>query len=65
MTRMHFFSEQTPNLYLGSECLHRVTKISGNRNRLVAVLCYATVPGRKNSKKVQKMFWGREEEEAP
>jgi len=63
LTKRLEFEPGTLSIFQGSECLHRVTKISGNRNRLVAVLCYATVPGRKNSKKVQKMFWGREEEE--
>lgn len=55
------FEPGTLSIFAGNECLHRVTKIGGDRNRLVAVLCYATRPGVKNSKKVQEMFWGRHE----
>ena len=57
----------TLSIFAGNECLHRVTECKGERNRLVAVLCYGTRPGMKNSKEVQKMFWGRsaEAEEEP
>ena len=55
------FEAGTLSIFQGSECLHRVTKVQGNRDRLVAVLCYGTKPGIKNSKQVQKMFWGRSE----
>ena len=55
------FEPGTLSIFQGNECLHRVTECSGTNNRLVAVLCYATRPGLKNSKQVQKMFWGRSE----
>ena len=42
--------------------LPRVAKCEGDKNRLVAVLCYAARPGVKNSKEVQEMFWGRSAE---
>ena len=53
------FESGTLSIFQGNECLHRVTKSFGDRNRLVAVLCYATRPGMKNSKEVQEMFWGK------
>ena len=55
------FEPGTLSIFQGNECLHRVTKCHGSRNRLVAVLCYATRPAMKNSKEVQMMFWGRSE----
>ena len=53
------FEPGTLSIFQGNECLHRVTKCKGDKNRLVAVLCYAARPGVKNSKEVQEMFWGR------
>jgi len=60
MYRTLNFEPGTLSIFQGSKCLHRVTKISGNRNRLLAVLCFATKPGVKNSKKTQKRFFGRQ-----
>ena len=57
------FEPGTLSIFQGNECLHKVTECKGDRNRLVAVLCYGTRPGMKNSKEVQKMFWGRSSEE--
>ncbi len=53
------FEPGTLSIFQGNECLHRVTKCEGKLDRLVAVLCYATRSGVKNSKLVQEMFWGR------
>lgn len=45
---------------IGGRCsLHRVSAVEGERDRLVAILCYAEEPGRVNSADVQRMFWGR------
>ena len=49
------FEPGTLSIFQGNECLHKVTECKGDRNRLVAVLCYGTRPGMKNSKEVQKM----------
>ena len=57
------FEPGTLSIFAGNECLHRVTECKGDKNRLVAVLCYGTRPGMKNSKEVQKMFWGRTAED--
>ena len=57
------FEPGTLSIFQGNECLHKVTECKGDRNRLVDVLCYGTRPGMKNSKEVQKMFWGRSSEE--
>jgi hypothetical protein len=43
----------------GRYCLHRVDPVQGDRDRLVAVLCFASEPGMVNSAVVQQMFWGR------
>jgi len=56
------FEPGTLSIFQGNECLHRVAKCEGDKNRLVAVLCYAARPGVKNSKEVQEMFWGRSAE---
>ncbi|MGK3744298.1 MAG: hypothetical protein ACI90V_011158 [Bacillariaceae sp.] len=43
----------------GSKSLHRVTKVNGNRNRLVAVLTFSRQSNFCNTQQTQKMFWGR------
>ena len=53
------FAPGTLQIFAGRYCLHRVTQISGSRDRLVGVLCFASEPGVVNSPEVQKMFWGR------
>mmetsp|Transcript_58941 Transcript_58941/g.127488 ORF Transcript_58941/g.127488 Transcript_58941/m.127488 type:complete len:310 (+) Transcript_58941:149-1078(+) len=53
------FEPGTLQIFGGRYCLHCVEEISGTRDRLVAVLCFATEPGVVNSASVQKMFWGR------
>ena len=40
-------------------CLHEVTRVRGHTDRLVAVFCFATRPGVRNSAQVQQLFWGR------
>jgi hypothetical protein len=49
----------TLSIFGGRRSLHRVTRIEGERPRLVAVLCYSTAPGVVNSDLVRKLFWGR------
>ena len=46
-------------IFGGRETLHRVTRVSGTRPRLVPVLAYAERPGLENSEAVRKLFWGR------
>ena len=53
------FEPGTLSIFCGSRCLHEVTRVEGDRDRLVAVFCYATSPGVRNSAEVQKLFWGR------
>ena len=53
------FEPGTLSIFCGSRCLHEVTNTEGERDRLVAVFCYATSPGVRNSAEIQKMFWGR------
>ena len=53
------FEPGTLSIFCGSRCLHEVTQVEGERDRLVAVFCFATSPGVRNSAKVQKLFWGR------
>jgi len=53
------FEPGTLSIFCGSRCLHEVTKVHGLKDRLVAVFCFATSPGVRNSKQVQKLFWGR------
>lgn len=52
----------TLNLFRGSQCLHRVNRNTGTRNRMVAILCFAKEEGVKNSPQVQELFWGRSTE---
>ena len=53
------FEPGTLSIFCGSRCLHEVTKVEGERDRLVAVFCFATRPGVTNSPQVQELFWGR------
>jgi len=53
------FTPGTLSIFSGSKSLHRVTRVQGNRSRLVAVLTFASEPGFRNSPEVQTMFWGR------
>ena len=53
------FEPGTLSIFHGNQCLHRVTKCSGDIDRLVAILCFSPKEGTRNSAKVQEMFWGR------
>ncbi len=53
------FEPGTLSLFHGSRSLHRVTSCQGDRDRLVAVLCFANHPDAVNSDAVRKLFWGR------
>ena len=53
------FEPGTLSIFCGSRCLHEVTKVEGANDRLVAVFCFATTPGVRNSAQVQRLFWGR------
>lgn len=47
------------SIFSGSKSLHRVTRVTGEHPRMVAVLTFSATPGFRNSPEVQKMFWGR------
>lgn len=53
------FEPGTLSIFHGRRALHRVTRCSGKRDRLVAILCFASEPGAVNSDAVRKLFWGR------
>lgn len=53
------FRPGTLSIFSGSKSLHRVTRVCGQKSRLVAVLTFASEPGFRNSAAVQKLFWGR------
>lgn len=53
------FTAGTLLVFGGRQTLHRVTRVSGSRPRLVPVLCYSERPGLTNSDAVRKLFWGR------
>merc|ERR1711942_163864 len=53
------FEPGTLSIFSGSRCLHEVTEVNGEKDRLVTVFCFATKKGIKNSPKVQELFWGR------
>lgn len=46
-------------IFGGRQTIHRVTKVTGSRPRLVPVLCYSERPGMQNSASVRQFFWGR------
>ena len=50
------FEPGTLSIFCGSRCLHGVTEVEGDKDRLVAVFCLATRPGVRNSKQVQEVF---------
>jgi hypothetical protein len=56
------FTPGTLSIFSGRTSLHRVTKVEGNRSRLVAVLTFSSQPGFRNSAATQQMFWGRSSE---
>lgn len=53
------FTAGTLLIFGGQQTLHRVTRVSGLRSRLVPVLCYSEAPNESNSEAVRKLFWGR------
>ena len=53
------FTAGTLLVFGGRQTLHRVTRVSGARPRLVPVLTYAERPGLRNSEAVRRLFWGR------
>ena len=53
------FTAGTLLIFGGRQTLHRVTRVSGERARLVPVLCYSEAPDVVNSESVRKLFWGR------
>ena len=53
------FSPGTLLIFGGRQTIHRVTRVEGNRPRLVPVLCYSETPDLMNSETVRKLFWGR------
>ena len=53
------FTSGTLLIFGGNQTIHRVTRVSGERPRLVPVLCYAEEPNLVNSESVRKLFWGR------
>mmetsp|Transcript_14254 Transcript_14254/g.45799 ORF Transcript_14254/g.45799 Transcript_14254/m.45799 type:complete len:309 (-) Transcript_14254:125-1051(-) len=53
------FAPGTLQVFAGRDSFHAVTPTRGPRERLVAVLCFASRPGVRNSPAVQQMFWGR------
>ena len=53
------FSTGTLLIFGGQQTIHRVTRVSGDRPRLVPVLCYSEQEDLKNSEAVRKLFWGR------
>ncbi len=55
------FEPGTLFIFAGRNSLHRVTRVEGDRPRLVPVLCYDTKPGSINSDEVRTLFWGRTE----
>jgi len=53
------FEPGTLLVFAGRETIHRVTKVVGDRPRLVPVLCYADRADLVNSEAVRTLFWGR------
>lgn len=46
-------------IFSGRYSIHRITEVSGDMSRLVAILCFSTLPGEVNSEEVRTLFWGR------
>jgi hypothetical protein len=53
------FEPGTLSIFNGRRSLHRVTRCSGRRDRLVAILCFASEPNAVNSDAFRKLYWGR------
>jgi hypothetical protein len=53
------FTVGTLLIFSGSKTIHRVTRVSGDKLRLVPVLCYSERQNEQNSETVRNMFWGR------
>jgi len=53
------FTEGTLLIFGGRQTIHRVSRVSGEKARLVPVLCYSENPDVVNSESVRKLFWGR------
>ena len=58
------FTPGTLLIFGGRNTLHRVTRVSGKRPRLVPVLCYSVQSDLMNSEDVRLLFWGRRKVEA-
>ncbi|MBX2883361.1 MAG: hypothetical protein KTR32_25635 [Granulosicoccus sp.] len=59
------FTTGTLLIFGGRQTLHRVTRVSGKRARLLPVLCYSEHPDVVNSESVRQLFWGRTGPEVP
>ncbi len=46
-------------IFSGRNSIHRITEVRGDNSRLVAILCFSTLPGEVNSDQVRTLFWGR------
>ncbi|HSS65932.1 MAG TPA: hypothetical protein VLS27_16010 [Gammaproteobacteria bacterium] len=46
-------------IFSGRNAIHRITEVRGNTSRLVAILCFSTLPNQINSEEVRTLFWGR------
>ncbi|MDH3742779.1 MAG: hypothetical protein OER56_14400 [Hyphomicrobiales bacterium] len=57
------FTAGTLLIFGGNQTIHRVTKVTGDRPRLVPVLCFAEDPSATNSPEVRQLFWGRRGDE--
>ena len=53
------FTAGTLLIFGGNQTIHRVTRVEGDRPRLVPVLCFSETPNQENSETVRKLFWGR------
>ena len=53
------FTAGTLLIFGGNQTIHRVVKVTGNRARLTAILCYSEAASQKNSEAVRELFWGR------
>jgi len=58
------FTPGTLLIFGGRQTIHRVTRVKGDKPRLVPVLCYSEKPGMTNSESVRKLFWGRADSKA-
>lgn len=53
------FTAGTLLIFGGRQTIHRVTRVTGERPRLVPVFCFSEQPGMQNSTSVRQFFWGR------